>query len=108
MVTTEIADVFLAGLDAAEGLPADASGLTGGTPVAGLLVVSHYAWFTDDLEIGLGWHVMVPPDDWAELYVRPRSAPAPTAAFRLGSWSTALDGGDTTVTEIAPPADVTR
>lgn len=70
--------------------------------------MTHYAWFTDEYEIGLAWHVMVAPDDWAELYVRPRKVLAPTVAFRLDSWSTALGGGDFTVTEIDAPAEVTR
>ena len=60
---TQIADVFLAELDGSvDGLPATAGELIGGTPVANLLVVTHYAWFTDDYEIGLAWHVMVAPD----------------------------------------------
>lgn len=106
---TQIADVFLAELDGSvDGLPATASELIGGTPVANLLVVTHYAWFTDEYEIGLGWHVMIAPDDWAELYIRPRSETAPTAAYKLDSWSTALGGGEFTVTEIDPPAEVTR
>lgn len=105
----DIADVFLAELAGkVTSLPTDRSGLTSGTPVAGLLVVSHYAWFTHDVEIGLGWHIMVAPDDWAELYVRPRDALAPTRAFRLSSWSTALAGGAYTVTPIPAPAEVTR
>jgi len=90
------------------GLPTDVGDLPAGTPVAGLLVVSHYAWFTDEVEIGLAWHIMVAPDDWAEVYVRPRGELVPTHAWRLGSWSTALAGGETTVEAIAPPAEVTR
>lgn len=105
----DIADVFLEELAGqVPGLPTDRAGLTEGTPVAGLLVVSHYAWFTEDLEIGLSWHIMVAPDDWAELYVRPRDALAPTQAFRLSSWSTALSGGAYTVTEVPPPPEVVR
>jgi hypothetical protein len=106
---TDIAEFFLVNLAGkVPGLPADQSGLVNGSPVAGLLVVTHYAWFTDQLEIGLAWHVMVAPDDWSELYVRPRGQLVPTAAYRLSSWSTAISGGDYTVTEIAAPAEVTR
>ena len=76
--------------------------------MAGLLVVSHYAWFTDDAEIGLAWHIMVAPDDWAELTIRPRDQLAPTQAFRLNSWSTALAGGDIEIDAIEPPPEVTR
>jgi hypothetical protein len=106
----DIAEVFLNGLqDGAVALPEDRSGLTGGTTVASrLLVVSHYAWFTDELEVGLSWHIMVAPDDWAELYVRPRDQARPTAAYRLSSWSTALAGGEFTIAEIPPPVEVTR
>lgn len=105
----EIAEVFLEELaGTVEGLPATTDELTGGTPVAGLLVVTHYAWFTDDAEIGLAWHVMVAPDDWSELTVRPRGELAPTQAFRLSSWSTALAGGEVEIVEIDPPPEVTR
>lgn len=94
--------------DEMPGLPSDVGDLPTGTPVAGLLVVSHYAWFTDEVEIGLAWHIMVAPDDWAEVYVRPRGELVPTHAWRLGSWSTALAGGETTLEAVAPPAEVTR
>lgn len=105
----DIAEVFLSQLgDRVLGVPEDRTGLTGGTPVAGLLVVTHYAWFAPEVEIGLAWHVMLAPDDWAELYVRPRTSLVPTQAFRLSSWSTALAGGAHTITEIPPPATVTR
>lgn len=106
----DIAEVFLNGVpEGAAPLPADRAGLTGGTTVASrLLVVSHYAWFTEEVEVGLSWHIMVAPDDWAELYVRPRDAARPTAAFRLSSWSTALSGGEVTIETIEPPVEVTR
>lgn len=105
----EIAAVFLDRLDGTvPGIPASTDQLVNGTPVAGLLVVSHYAWFTDEAEIGLAWHIMVAPDDFAELSVRPRGAPAPTRVYRVGSWSTALAGGETEFTELEPPFEVVR
>lgn len=73
-----------------------------------LLVVSHYSFFDDKYELGLSWHIMVPPDDWAELYIRPRDSLAPTRAFRLSSWSTALQGGEVAFEEVDPPAEVVR
>lgn len=80
-----------------------------GTFVApNLLVVSHYAFFDDQWEVGVGWHVMVAPDDFAEIYLRPRSELSPTLAFRMGSWQTALSTGVYDVTEVEPPAEVTR
>ena len=80
-----------------------------GTFVApNLLVVSHYAYFNQDWELGLSWHIMVAPDDWAQLYLRPRSVMSPTQAFQLDSWSTALNGGLFQITEITPPEQVVR
>ncbi|MFP5489033.1 MAG: hypothetical protein ACLGHQ_12085 [Acidimicrobiia bacterium] len=108
-IALDIAAVFLAELDGSvEMLPVTTDGLADGTPVGGLLVVSHYAWFTETAEIGLAWHIMVAPDDWAELTIRPRDELAPTQAFRLSSWSTALDGGEFSVTEIPPSPEVVR
>lgn len=105
----DIAGVFLERLkDDAPELPDRTVDLKNGSPVAGLLVVTHYAWFVDELEIGLAWHIMVAPDDFAELYIRPRMQLTPTRAFRLDSWSTALAGGAFTITEIPAPGEVTR
>lgn len=73
-----------------------------------LLVVSHYMFEGAEYELGLSWHIMVAPDDWAELYLRPQDEFAPTQAFRLSSWSTALDGGAIEFTEVEPPAEVVR
>jgi hypothetical protein len=80
-----------------------------GTVVAPmLLVVTHYAYFGDDWEIGLSWHIMVAPQDWAQIYLRPRNAMTPTRAFELTSWSTSLGGGAVEIREVPPPAQVTR
>jgi hypothetical protein len=73
-----------------------------------LLVVSHYVFFNDQWEIGVAWHVMLPPDDFSEIYLRPRSELSPTLAFRVGSWQTALDTGDYEVMDVEPPSEVTR
>lgn len=73
-----------------------------------LLVVSHYGFFDDEWEIGLSWHVMIPPDDFSEIYLRPRAALRPTVAFRIGSWQTALDTGDYQIAEVEPPFEVVR
>lgn len=73
-----------------------------------LLVVSHYGFFDDEWEIGLSWHVMIPPDDFSEIYLRPRAALWPTVAFRIGSWQTALDTGDYQIAEVEPPFEVVR
>lgn len=73
-----------------------------------LLIVSHYGFYTDEWEVGVGWHVMMPPDDFAEMYLRPRDALAPTHAFRIGSWQTALETGSVEVVEVEPPPEVVR
>lgn len=105
----QIAQVFLGRLGGqVAGLPTDATALTSGTPVAGLLVVTHYAWFTDTYEIGLAWHIMVAPDDFAEMYLRPRGERVPTRTYRISSWSNALAGGAYQFSEVAPTAEVVR
>lgn len=105
----DIAGVFVDELaGSVDALPPTTAGLVNGTPVAGLLVVTHYAWFTDEAEIGLAWHIMVAPDDWAELTIRPRDQLAPTEAYRLTSWSTALAGGEVAIDVIDPPPEVVR
>lgn len=73
-----------------------------------LLVVSHYAFFNQEYEIGLAWHVMVAPDDWSDIYIRPRDELQPTAAYRLSSWTTALSGGDYEITPAEVPVEVMR
>ena len=89
-------------------------GLTPQTPVEGsmvapgLLVVSHYCFMSEHWEIGLSWHIMIPPDDWAEIYLRPVGTRAPTLAFRLASQQAALDAGDVAIVEVAAPEEVAR
>ena len=73
-----------------------------------LLVVSHYMFENDDYELGLSWHIMVAPDDWSELYIRPKNSLTPVTAFRLSSWSAALAGQGVEFTEDAPPAEIVR
>ena len=104
----QIASIFLGRVhEQLPSLPSDATGLVNGTPVAGLLIVMHYAWFTQQYEIGVAWHIMVAPNDFAEMYIRPRGAPAPTHTFRINSWSTALSGGTYELTE-TPNTEVVR
>lgn len=82
--------------------------LTGTFVAPQLLVVSHYAFFNDQWELGLSWHVMLPPDDFSELYLRARSELRPSAAFRIGSWQTALEEESAEIMEVDPPSDVVR
>jgi hypothetical protein len=73
-----------------------------------LLEVSHYAFFNQDWEVGLAWHIMTAPHDWAQLYLRPRGEMAPIEAFQLNSWSTARSGDPFEIGEVAPPNQVVR
>lgn len=81
---------------------------TGSMVAPGLLVVSHYLFLSDEWEIGLSWHVMIPPDDWAEIYLRPRHAPTPTLAFRLMSRSETATTGQVDMREVTVPVEVVR
>lgn len=80
----------------------------GGAVAPMLLVVTHYAYMSAEWEIGLAWHIMIPPDDWAELYLRPRDEVAPTEAFRLSSRAAAFEQGIVEISEVAPPTEVVR
>jgi hypothetical protein len=81
---------------------------SGSLVAPGLLVVSHYLFLSDDWEVGLSWHVMIPPDDWSEIYFRPRGGGVPTLAFRLSSQAGALEGGVVEISEAPPPVEVMR
>ncbi len=69
-----------------------------------VLIVSHYQYLSDDWELGLSWHVMVPPDDWARIYLRHRWTEAkPSLAFEISSVA-----GATQPHPIDPPEAVWR
>jgi hypothetical protein len=71
---------------------------------AEILVVEHELFFSDAWELGLSWHVMIAPDDWAEIYLRHRGDElAPSFAARI----TSVSGGVAPV-EVPPPAVVRR
>jgi len=76
--------------------------------VCPVLIVTHYMFLSDDWEVGLSWHVMIAPHDWAEIYLRPRDQVTPTLAFRLQSQDAALDEGVVDISPIAAPSEVTR
>jgi hypothetical protein len=66
--------------------------------VLALLIVSHYAYFSDDWEMKVSWHVMIAPDDFTEVYLRHRGTDTTwTHAFRMDSFSAM-----TAVHEITP------
>ena len=49
------------------------------------LSVSYYLFLSDDWEMGVRWHVMIPPHDWAEIYLRRRDDLSSTYAWRIPS-----------------------
>ena len=53
-----------------------------------ILVVTHYLFFSDEWELGVMWHVMIPPYDWAKIYLRHRYTDMqPQYAFEISSIS---------------------
>ncbi|GAJ04175.1 unnamed protein product, partial [marine sediment metagenome] len=51
-----------------------------------IMVVMYYLFFSEDWEMGLRWHVTIPPYDWAEIYLRHRTTEvSPTYAFKISS-----------------------
>ena len=51
-----------------------------------ILVVMHYIFWSEDWEMYVTWHVMIPPYDWARIYLRHRfNATAPSYAFEISS-----------------------
>ena len=57
----------------------------------GILVVMHCMFFSEEWEMGLRWHVMIPPHDWVEIYLRHRTTEVfPSHAFKIPS----LTAGD--------------
>ena len=68
------------------------------------LVVSHYLFFSDEWEVHIEWHVMIPPYDWAKIDLRHRfDELAPSYAFEISS----LDAGSEPIA-IAVPETVWR
>jgi hypothetical protein len=51
-----------------------------------VLVVMHYMFISEEWEMYVTWHVMIPPYDWARIYLRQRyNHTAPTYAFEISS-----------------------
>ncbi len=85
---TELRDKFIPWL--AENHPE--LGITSQTEWTGTIVTPHivvvmyYLFFSEDWEMGLRWHVTIPPYDWAEIYLRHRTTEvAPSYAFKISS-----------------------
>jgi hypothetical protein len=57
-----------------------------------ILVVSHHLFFSEEWEMGVRWHVMIPPHDWTEIYLRHRwDEMRPSHAFKIRSRSAGDD-----------------
>lgn len=53
-----------------------------------ILVVSYYVFYSPRWEMGVRWHVMIPPYDWAEVYLRERFVETqPSMQWRVDSLS---------------------
>jgi len=51
-----------------------------------ILVVMHYMFQSEDWEMYVTWHVMIPPYDWTRIYLRHRfNETAPSYAFEISS-----------------------
>jgi hypothetical protein len=52
----------------------------------GILVVMHYMFYSDDWELYVTWHVMIPPYDWTKIYLRSRFTETRSSlAFEISS-----------------------
>jgi hypothetical protein len=67
-------------------------GITGETNWTGTivsprwLVVTHYLFFSEDWEMHVSWHIMIPPYDWAKIDLRHRFTESqPSYAFEIPS-----------------------
>ncbi len=51
-----------------------------------ILVVTHYLFFSDEWEMSVMWHIMIPPYNWAHVYLRPRYiSTVPQHAYEITS-----------------------
>jgi hypothetical protein len=87
-------------------------GITAETEWAGtvvrpnIMVVMYYLFLSDEWEMGIQWHVTIPPHDWTRIYLRDRDSElAPSRAFEIPSTSAQ---GPYQATEIEPPEAVWR
>ena len=85
---TELLDKFVSWLATNHpelGITADTT--WNGTMVSPVwLVVSHYLFFSEEWELHIEWHIMVPPYDWAKIDLRHRfDELEPSYAFEISS-----------------------
>ena len=63
----------------------------GTTVNPGILVVMHYMFYSEDWEMYVTWHVMIPPYDWTKIYLRSRFTETQSSiAFEISS----VQGGE--------------
>ena len=77
---------------------------TGFTSAPMTLVVEHFLFISENWELELSRHVMIPPYDWVKVYIRPRSQISPIWAGKIDSWS----DENHTISEIDPPLQIYR
>lgn len=85
---TEIRDLFIPWLDAnhPELSITSETEWTGTIVRPHIVVVMFYLFFSDEWEMGVSWHVMIPPHDWARIYLRYRTTELhPSLAFEITS-----------------------
>jgi hypothetical protein len=52
------------------------------------MVVMYYLFVSEEWEMGMTWHVMIPPHDWSRIYLRSRFTEiTPALAFELSSYT---------------------
>jgi hypothetical protein len=72
--------------------------------VSALWIVSKYAYWSDEWEMVVAWHEMVPPDDYTEVYLRRRDSElAYSLSFRQESFSE-----NSTPHQVNPTEDLIR
>jgi len=69
-----------------------------------ILVVEHYLFKSAYWEMELARHITIAPNDWVEIYLRPRSSLFPNWSGRINSWSS----GNHSIVEIEPPDEIRR
>jgi hypothetical protein len=87
-LAAEVRDLFIPWLAENRpelGISADTQ-WTGTIVTPHILVVTHYLYFSDDWEMHVFWHVMIPPYNWARIELRQRfEETAPSLAFEIPS-----------------------
>ena len=70
-----------------------------------IMVVMYHLFFSEDWEMGVQWHVTIPPHNWTRIYLRDRTTEvSPSYAFEISSWSTPREEPHA----IEPPESVWR